>query len=228
MQWGIDYWENILIPLDNMISRGTETFLTSRDPDYLASAFTMVQQSLANEDYGEREVVPAAKLLEVILQVWVAVWSGWRDREARRLAISTPILPWCQTQVCRGRVDHYVGPILQLVLSKLGSAKKRTLKVSARPPRPPRGCQCRIFMFVLRCVRQDALVMVVADALYYNAPLTLSLLQSQGALASFLGLWFGLIFASKKSGKGKHFRRMHDKKVWGILKNGRKCKAPNI
>ena len=56
--------------------------------------------------------------------------------------------------------------------------------------------------------------MVVADALYYNAPLTLSTLQSQGALTTFLGLWFSLIFASKKSGKGKHFRRMHDKKVW--------------
>ena len=51
------------------IFRGTETFLTSRDPDYLASAFTMVQQSLVNDDYGEKEVVPAAKLLEVILQV---------------------------------------------------------------------------------------------------------------------------------------------------------------
>ena len=70
LQWGIDYWENILIPLDNMISRGTEVFLTSREPDYLASAYTMVQQSLTNEDYGEREVVSAAKLLEVILQVW--------------------------------------------------------------------------------------------------------------------------------------------------------------
>lgn len=52
-----------------MISRGTETFLTSRDPDYLASAFAMCQFSLGNEEYGEREVVPAAKLLEVILQV---------------------------------------------------------------------------------------------------------------------------------------------------------------
>ena len=68
-QWAIDYWENILIALDNMISRGTETFLTSRSPDYLASAFAMCQFSLGSEEYGEREVVPAAKLLEVILQV---------------------------------------------------------------------------------------------------------------------------------------------------------------
>ena len=27
LEWGIDYWENILVPLDNMISRGTEHFL---------------------------------------------------------------------------------------------------------------------------------------------------------------------------------------------------------
>ena len=36
--WALLYLENILIPLDNYISRGTEVFLTSRDPDYLASA----------------------------------------------------------------------------------------------------------------------------------------------------------------------------------------------
>ena len=29
----------------------------------------MAQQSLANDDYGESEIVPAAKLLEVVLQV---------------------------------------------------------------------------------------------------------------------------------------------------------------
>jgi hypothetical protein len=55
----------------------------------------------------------------------------------------------------------------------------------------------------------------VADALHYNTPLTLATLQQQGSLHSFLGLWFGMIFANKKSGKGKHFRRMHDKKVGG-------------
>jgi hypothetical protein len=37
-EWAIDYFENILVPLDNYISKGTEVFLTSKDPDYLASA----------------------------------------------------------------------------------------------------------------------------------------------------------------------------------------------
>ena len=39
LDWGIDYWENILVPLDNMISRDTARFLGSQNPDYLASVF---------------------------------------------------------------------------------------------------------------------------------------------------------------------------------------------
>ena len=60
---------------------------------------------------------------------------------------------------------------------------------------------------------QDTLLVVIANALYYNAPLALQALQQQGATQSLFGLWFSMIFASKKSGKPKHFRRMHDKKV---------------
>jgi hypothetical protein len=91
--------DNILAPLDNMISRGTDRFLSCKDPDYLASAFQMVQHSLKEEDFGERDVVCAPKLLSIILQC------------------------------CRGRVDHYVAPFLQVVLVKLQGAKNRTLKV---------------------------------------------------------------------------------------------------
>lgn len=92
-----------------------------------------------------------------------------------------------RAQVCRGRVDHYVAPFLQLVLAKLSNTKNRTLK--------------------------DTLMLVVANCLYYNAQLTLAALQQQGALQALFGLWFTMIFANKKSGKPKHFRRMHDKKV---------------
>ncbi|GFR49245.1 hypothetical protein Agub_g11259 [Astrephomene gubernaculifera] len=80
----------------------------------------MVCGVLTGEGYGERDVVPAAKLLEVVLQN------------------------------CRGRVDAWVGPFLQLAVGKLQSATNRTLK--------------------------DTLVLVVANALYglyRNAPLAL-------------------------------------------------------
>lgn len=97
-EWAVDYWENILVPLDNFISRDTERFLTCTAPDYKASLFGMVRGALQG-DYGERDVVPAAKLLEVVLQN------------------------------CRGRVDAWVGPYLQLALGRLNTATNRTLKV---------------------------------------------------------------------------------------------------
>ncbi|GLC37117.1 hypothetical protein PLESTB_000981600 [Pleodorina starrii] len=155
-EWAIDYWENILVPLDNFISRDPERFLTTTSPDYRTSLYGMVQAALTG-DYGERDVVPAAKLLEVVLQN------------------------------CRGRVDAWVAPYLQLALGKLQTATNRTLK--------------------------DTLVLVVANALYYNAALTLGILSQMGAVGSFFSGWFAAIFAVKKSGKPKHFRRMHDKKV---------------
>lgn len=37
--WGIDYWDNILVPLDNFVSRGTEQYLTSTSPNYQESLY---------------------------------------------------------------------------------------------------------------------------------------------------------------------------------------------
>ena len=37
-EWAIDYFENILVPLDNFISRGTDTFLSGQNPNYLRQA----------------------------------------------------------------------------------------------------------------------------------------------------------------------------------------------
>ena len=34
--WAMDYLDNILVPLDNFISKGTEVFLACKNPDYLA------------------------------------------------------------------------------------------------------------------------------------------------------------------------------------------------
>lgn len=38
-EWAIDYWDNILPPLDNLISRDTATFLGSTNPNYQESVF---------------------------------------------------------------------------------------------------------------------------------------------------------------------------------------------
>ncbi len=57
----------------------------------------------------------------------------------------------------------------------------------------------------------------MANAVIYNPGLALAALAQQGpgAVAAFCAAWFGMIFASKPSGKPKHFRRMHDKKARG-------------
>lgn len=34
-EWAIDYFENLLVPLDNFISRGTPHFLAGTSPNYL-------------------------------------------------------------------------------------------------------------------------------------------------------------------------------------------------
>ncbi len=38
--WAMDYLDNILVPLDNFISKGTEVFLACKSPDYLAQVCT--------------------------------------------------------------------------------------------------------------------------------------------------------------------------------------------
>lgn len=38
-EWAIDYWDNILPPLDNLISRDTATFLGSTAPNYQESLY---------------------------------------------------------------------------------------------------------------------------------------------------------------------------------------------
>lgn len=34
-EWAFDYFENILVPLDNFVSKGTDVFLSGQNPNYL-------------------------------------------------------------------------------------------------------------------------------------------------------------------------------------------------
>ena len=34
-EWAFDYFENILVPLDNFVSKGTAVFLSGQNPNYL-------------------------------------------------------------------------------------------------------------------------------------------------------------------------------------------------
>jgi len=94
-EWAIDFFESVLVALDNYISRGTDHFLTCKQPDYLALANQMAEKALTDDNLEEEDVCCAAKLLEIILQN------------------------------CRGRIDACVPGYLALVLRRLPTARKK-------------------------------------------------------------------------------------------------------
>ena len=122
-EWGIDYVENIIVPLDNMICKGTETFCTSTQPNYRESVFDMVQYCFKG-DFNEMEVAPVTKLLEIVLLN------------------------------CKGRVDEWVWPFMELAMGKLESVKEPGFTT--------------------------LLMNIIPAALYYNSQLTLQLLEQHG------------------------------------------------
>jgi hypothetical protein len=65
-------------------------------------------------------------------------------------------------------VDAYLEPFLQVVLQRLAKTESRALR--------------------------DALVLVVANALYYNPAATLAIMSKMGAVGQFFTLWSAAIF----------------------------------
>lgn len=49
LDFGVDYWEDLIVPLDNYISKGTATFLSSTNPNYQESLYQMVEHTLSGE-----------------------------------------------------------------------------------------------------------------------------------------------------------------------------------
>ncbi|KAM6545760.1 hypothetical protein CsatB_026496 [Cannabis sativa] len=155
--WAIDFFPNILVPLDNYISRGTAHFLACKEPDYQQSLWKMISYLMADTNMEDSDIEPAPKLIQVVFQN------------------------------CRGQVDQWVEPYLRITVERLRRSEKSYLK----------------------CL----LIQVIADALYYNAALTLSILQKFGIATEIFGLWLQMLQQVKKSGVRANFRREHDKKV---------------
>ncbi|POO04191.1 Coatomer beta subunit [Trema orientale] len=155
--WAIDFFPNILVPLDNYISRGTAHFLTCKEPDYQQSLWNMISSIMADKNMEDSDIEPAPKLIQVVFQN------------------------------CKGQVDQWVEPYLRITAERLRRSEKSYLK----------------------CL----LIQVIADALYYNAALTLSVLQKFGIATDIFGLWLQMLQQVKKSGVRANFRREHDKKV---------------
>lgn len=155
--WAIDFFPNILVPLDNYVSRSTVHFLTCKEPDYQQSLWHMISSIMADKNLEDGDIEPAPKLIQVVFQN------------------------------CRGQVDHWVEPYIRIAVERLRRAEKPYLK----------------------CL----LIEVIADALYYNASLTLSILHKLGVATDIFGLWFQMLQQTKKNGVRTNFKREHDKKV---------------
>jgi hypothetical protein len=96
--WAIDFFENILVPLDNYISRGTEHFVSCKEPDYQQSLWKALSTVMADQNMEDSDILPAPKLIEVFFQN------------------------------CKGQVDHWVEPYLRLTIDRLRRAEKPYLK----------------------------------------------------------------------------------------------------
>ncbi|KAA8527329.1 hypothetical protein F0562_034574 [Nyssa sinensis] len=155
--WAIDFFPNILVPLDNYISRSTAHFLTCKDPDYQQSLWNTISSIMGDKNLEDNDIEPAPKLIEVVFQN------------------------------CRGQVDQWVEPYIRITVERLRRTEKPYLK----------------------CL----LMQVIADALYYNASLTLNILQNLGVATEIFNVWFQMLQQTKKSGVRANFKREHDKKV---------------
>ncbi|CAN6275464.1 unnamed protein product [Urochloa humidicola] len=96
--WAIDFFENILVPLDNYVSRGTDHFLACKDPDYQHSLWKALSSIMTDQNMEDSDIVPAPKLIEVFFQN------------------------------CKGQVDHWVEPYLRLTIDRLRRTEKPYLK----------------------------------------------------------------------------------------------------
>ncbi|KAL6503651.1 hypothetical protein OROGR_025574 [Orobanche gracilis] len=148
---------NILVPLDNYISRSTAHFLTCKEPDYQQSLWNMISSVMSDKNLEDADIEPAPKLIQVVFQN------------------------------CKGQVDQLVEPYLRITMDRLHRTEKPYLK----------------------CLLME----VVADALYYNALLTLNILQKLNIATEVFNLWFQMLQETKKSGARAYFKREQDKKV---------------
>ncbi|XP_013636999.1 PREDICTED: importin beta-like SAD2 [Brassica oleracea var. oleracea] len=98
VDWAIDFFPNILVPMDNFISRGTAHFLTCKEPDYQQSLFNVLSTLMTDRNIEDSDVESAPKLIEVVFQN------------------------------CKGQVDQWVEPYLRLTVDRLQRAETSYLK----------------------------------------------------------------------------------------------------
>ncbi|KAJ0683186.1 putative importin-beta domain, armadillo-like helical, exportin-2, central domain-containing protein [Helianthus annuus] len=97
-EWAIDFFSNILVPLDNYISRSTVHYLTCKEPDYQQSLWNMLSNIMNDRNLEDNDIDPAPKLIAVVLQN------------------------------CRGQVDQWVEPYIRITVERLHRTERPFLK----------------------------------------------------------------------------------------------------
>ncbi|CAL9235143.1 unnamed protein product [Arabidopsis halleri] len=98
VDWAIDFFPNILVPMDNFISRGTAHFLTCKEPNYQQSLYNVLSTLMTDRNIEDSEIESAPKLIEVVFQN------------------------------CKGQVDQWVEPYLRLTVDRLQRAETSYVK----------------------------------------------------------------------------------------------------
>ena len=132
--YSMDVVQELLVPFDNYISRGTQMFLTG---PYLDLVFTMYKKVLSDLNTMDRTCADVIKLWEVVVQN------------------------------CKGRIDQYIEPSIEIALNRLNEAQKVPLKV--------------------------LLIEVIANSMYYNPELLLRILENRNWTRPTFEVWFQLV-----------------------------------
>ncbi|KAI7748981.1 hypothetical protein M8C21_033898 [Ambrosia artemisiifolia] len=97
-EWAIDFFSNILVPLDNYISRSKVHYVTCKEPDYQQSLWNMLSNVMNDKNLEDTDIDPAPKLIAVVLQN------------------------------CRGQIDQWVEPYIRITVERLHRTERPFLK----------------------------------------------------------------------------------------------------
>ncbi|XP_018682806.2 importin beta-like SAD2 isoform X1 [Musa acuminata AAA Group] len=96
--WAIHFFQNMLVPMDNYISRSTAHFLACKDPDYQQSLWKVLSRIMLDRNMEDSEIEPAPMLIGAVFRN------------------------------CKGQVDQWVEPYLRITINRLHQAKKPYMK----------------------------------------------------------------------------------------------------
>lgn len=114
--WAGDYWRDVLLPLDNFISKSPSEFLASQH-NLLDATNRTIEKALA---------VPEQKQDQKQNQNADRSEDSWSDGDMEEEAVECAAeLIGVILQNCRGRVDHCLGPYLALITAQLGVEHER-------------------------------------------------------------------------------------------------------